>query len=99
MLEDLLGPIKGRKAEQRTSVGFRAEGRLTSGVGVIDNALLARGLLNDTPGNQSDGLPLSLPQKLAPSKRRGTKPGLRISNRLAEEEIVTQARLKGSSDL
>ena len=68
-------------------------------MGVIDNALLAGGLLNDTPGNQSDGLPLSLPQELAPSKRRGTKPGLRISNRLAEEEIVMQARLKGSSDL
>ena len=67
------------------------EGRLTSGMGVIDNALLARGLLNDTPGNQSDRLPLSLPQKLAPSKR--------LSNRLAEQELVMQARLKGSSDL
>ena len=93
----MLGRPQSRAEDQ--PVGFRAEGRLTSGVCVIDNALLARGLLNDTPGNQSDGLPLSLPQKLAPSKRRGTKPGLRISNRLAEEEIVMQARLKGSSDL
>ena len=42
---------------------------------------------------------LSRPQELAPGEWRGAKPGLRISHRLAKQEVIVQAWLEGSLNL
>ena len=91
----MLGPPQGGAKDQL--LGLRAEGRLASGVGVVDNALLARGLLDDTSGGSIEWASLSRPQ--APGEWQGAKPGLGISHRLAKQEVIVQAWLEGSRNL